>query len=86
MARQRRRRPPTRKRKRRGFADASRRRIVRGKVDEFDYKDVVTLQRMLTAHGKMHSRKRSGLTAKEQRSAALAVKRARFMALLPYVS
>jgi small subunit ribosomal protein S18 len=81
-----RRRPGPRRRRRRRSADTARRRIVRGKVAEFDYKDVATLQRMLTAHGKMHSRKRSGLNAKEQRSAALAIKRARYMALLPYVS
>jgi len=79
-------RQPAKKKRRRKSGDAARRRIVRGKVDEFDYKDVATLQRMLTAHGKMHSRKRSGLSAGEQRSAALAVKRARFLALLPYVS
>jgi len=73
-----------RKRKRR-LAEASKRRIFRERDIEFDYKDVASLQRLLTVHGKMFSRKRSGLTAGEQRSATQAVKRARFMALLPYV-
>lgn len=78
-------RAAARKRRRRRLVAASRRRVVRGQTHQFDYKDVATLQRLLTSHGKMHSRRRSGLTAKEQRSAALAVKRARFMALLPFV-
>jgi small subunit ribosomal protein S18 len=74
------------KRKRaRRLAEASKRRVFREKEKEFDYKDVATLQRLLTTHGKLFSRKRSGLTATEQRRATLAVKRARFMALLPYV-
>ncbi|MBN2448245.1 MAG: 30S ribosomal protein S18 [Phycisphaerae bacterium] len=74
------------KRKRaRRLAEASRRRVFTEKEKVFDYKDVASLQRLLTTHGKMFSRKRSGLNAREQRSAALAVKRARFMALLPYV-
>jgi small subunit ribosomal protein S18 len=74
------------KRKRmRRLAEASKRRIFREKDKEFDYKDVNTLQRLLTTHGKLFSRKRSGLTAREQRNATVAVKRARFMALLPYV-
>jgi len=39
-----------------------------------------------SAQGKLFSRKRTGLSAMAQRRVALAVKRARFMALLPYVS
>lgn len=73
-----------RKRKRR-LAEASKRRLFREKDKEFDYKDTSTLSRLLTTHGKLFSRKRSGLTAREQHSATQAVKRARFMALLPYV-
>jgi small subunit ribosomal protein S18 len=65
--------------------DASRRRVIHEVDKVFDYKDIPTLQRLLTAHGKLFSRKRSGLTAAEQRSATQAVKRARFIALLPYV-
>jgi small subunit ribosomal protein S18 len=50
-----------------------------------DYKDVFTLKKMCTSQGKMFSRKRSGSCAAFQRAVADAVKRARFMALLPYV-
>jgi len=49
-----------------------------------DYKDVETLQKLLTNRGKIYSRKRSGNCAKCQRKAKMAIKRARFMALLPF--
>lgn len=51
-----------------------------------DYKDTETLKRMLSGNGKILSRKRTGASAMEQRMVARAVKRARYMALLPYVS
>jgi small subunit ribosomal protein S18 len=50
-----------------------------------DYKEVELLRKFLTASSKMMSRKRAGTSATEQRAVRLAVKRARFMALLPYV-
>ena len=50
-----------------------------------DYKDVTNLKKLITSQGKLFSRKRSGLCAAFQREAGLAVKRARFMGLLPYV-
>ncbi len=50
-----------------------------------DWKDVPTLQRLCTGQGKLLSRKRAFNSARSQRLAKLAVKRARFMALLPYV-
>src|SRR5262245_22036607 len=50
-----------------------------------DYKDVPTLKKLCTSQGKMFSRKRSGSCAAFQRAVKDAVKRARFMALLPYV-
>ena len=50
-----------------------------------DYKEVELLRKFLTASSKMMSRKRAGTNASEQRAVRLAVKRARFMALLPYV-
>lgn len=50
-----------------------------------DYKDVPSLKKLMTSQGKMFSRKRSGLCAAYQRAVATAVKRARFMGLLPYV-
>ncbi len=75
-----------RKRKTRRFGDSARFRGGRLKLEEIDYKDVATLQRLTSAQGKLFSRKRSGLNAPAQRLVSLAVKRARFMALLPYVS
>lgn len=50
-----------------------------------DYKDVETLKRFLNPNGRILSSRRTGLTAKNQRSFAEAVKRARFMALLPFI-
>ncbi|MFO0876800.1 MAG: 30S ribosomal protein S18 [Gemmataceae bacterium] len=50
-----------------------------------DYKDVPTLKKLCTSQGKLFSRKRSGNCAAFQRAVKDAVKRARFMALLPYV-
>ena len=51
---------------------------------QFDYKDTETLKRFLNPYGKILPRRRTGLTAAGQRAVAEAVKRARFMALLPY--
>ena len=50
-----------------------------------DYKDVSNLKKLVTGQGKLYSRKRSGLCATYQRASANAVKRARFMGLLPFV-
>jgi small subunit ribosomal protein S18 len=50
-----------------------------------DYKDIETLKKFLNPHGKILPRRRTGLSAHSQRALALAVKRARFMALLPYI-
>jgi small subunit ribosomal protein S18 len=49
-----------------------------------DYKNVEELRRLMTPNGKIYSRKRLGTTAREQRLVAQAIKRARYMALLPY--
>ena len=50
-----------------------------------DYKDVRRLQRFLTERGKILPRRATGLTAKQQRQVACSIKRARMIALLPYV-
>ncbi|HVY73162.1 MAG TPA: 30S ribosomal protein S18 [Candidatus Paceibacterota bacterium] len=50
-----------------------------------DYKDTETLKKFLNPHGKIMPRRRTGLSAPNQRALAQAVKRARFMALLPYI-
>jgi small subunit ribosomal protein S18 len=51
-----------------------------------DYKDVYRLKRFTSRRGRMIPRSRSGLCSKHQRQVAQAIKRARFMALLPYVA
>jgi small subunit ribosomal protein S18 len=60
-------------------------RFCRGKIAEVDYKDVPTLIKLTTQQGKLFSRKRSGNCARHQRSSKKAIKRARFLALIPYV-
>ncbi len=55
-------------------------------IKHIDYKDVDVLKKFLNPHARVMSRKRTGLTAKNQRLLANAVKRARFMGLLPFVS
>ena len=56
------------------------------KIKYIDYKDVDLLKKFLNPHARMMSRKRTGVSAKYQRMLAEAVKRARFIGLLPYVS
>ncbi len=73
------------RRARRSF-DTGRFRGPRIKSEEIDYKDVAMLQRVTSAQGKLFSRKRTGLDAECQRRVALALKRARFIALMPYVT
>ncbi|HRH26772.1 MAG TPA: 30S ribosomal protein S18 [Parcubacteria group bacterium] len=55
-------------------------------IKHIDYKDVELLKKFLNPHARMIARKRTGVTAKNQRNLAMAIKRARFMGLLPYVS
>lgn len=51
-----------------------------------DYKDVELLRMFITPNGQITGHKRSGFSAKQQRSFGEAVKRARFMGLLPYIA
>jgi len=53
-------------------------------VKEVDYKNADTLRHFISAQAKIMPRKRSHLCAKHQRRLAMAIKRARFMALLPF--
>ncbi|OPX25288.1 MAG: 30S ribosomal protein S18 [Planctomycetales bacterium 4484_123] len=73
-------------RKRFRYREQTKCRFCRDKVREIDYKNVAALQKLTTQQGKMFSRKRSGNCARHQRSARRAIKRARFLGLLPYVS
>jgi small subunit ribosomal protein S18 len=58
---------------------------VRPRPMYIDYKDLELLGKLITRNGKLMGRRKSGCTAASQHAVALAVKRARFMALLPYV-
>lgn len=55
-------------------------------VAYFDYKDFKTLQRYVNTYGQIEVRKKTGLTESEQRHLARAIKRARHIALLPFVA
>ncbi len=59
--------------------------FTQAKFKDIDYKDLDTLKRFITERGKILPRRVSGATAFFQRRLALAVKRARHMALLPFV-
>jgi small subunit ribosomal protein S18 len=61
-------------------------RFCRRQEDYVDYKDIETLAKLLTNRGKIYSRKRSGNCASCQRKVRKAIKRARFMAFLPYTA
>jgi len=56
------------------------------KATSIDYKDLSKLRRFVSERGKILPRRMSGVCAKHQRMLAMAVKRARVMALLPYMS
>lgn len=56
------------------------------KTEVIDYKDVAKLKKYLTESGKILPRRMTGVCARHQRELAVAIKRARQMALLPYVA
>jgi len=60
--------------------------IAERNIEHIDYKDIELLKKFLNPHARMISRKRSGISSKHQRQLANAVKRARFLALIPYTS
>lgn len=69
--------------------DLSRRRycsLCREKVEEVDYKDVKMLRRFVSERGKIKTRRVTGTCRRHQRQLAVAIKRAREMALLPYTA
>ncbi len=55
-------------------------------IKYIDYKDIDILKKFLNPHSRLMSGERTGVSTKNQRKLALAVKRARFMGLLPYVA
>ena len=54
-------------------------------VENIDYKDLALIRRFISDRGKIRSRRVTGLSRRQQQQLALAVKRAREVALLPYV-
>ncbi|HEY9796614.1 MAG TPA: 30S ribosomal protein S18 [Leptolyngbyaceae cyanobacterium] len=54
--------------------------------DPIDYKDIDLLRKFITERGKILPRRITGLTAKQQRYLTTAIKRARLIALLPFVN
>jgi small subunit ribosomal protein S18 len=56
------------------------------KAEDIDYKSIDLLRGYITERGKILSRRKTGACARHQRMLAVAIKRARFLALLPYVS
>ena len=60
--------------------------FCREKVEEVDYKNIAQLRRYISEKGKIRSRRITGACRRHQVQVAAAVKRAREMALLPYVT
>ena len=59
--------------------------FTQNNIKYVDYKDTEILKKFLNPHGRIMARKRTGISSKYQRQLAVAVKRARFLGLLPYV-
>jgi small subunit ribosomal protein S18 len=70
---------------RRAFDRNRPRKYTKINVETIDYKDLTTIRRFISDRGKIRSRRVTGLSRRHQRQLALAVKRARELALLPYV-
>jgi small subunit ribosomal protein S18 len=79
---------PTRRRDRKGGPGGGRRKscqYCRDKVEFVDYKDITSLRKFISDRGKIRSRRITGACRRHQNQIATAVKRARELALLPYV-
>jgi len=60
-------------------------RFTKDDLFEVDYRDIGVIGRFVSSQGKINPRKRSGVSAFYQRQMNIAIKRARYLALLPYV-
>jgi len=58
---------------------------INPQITRFDYKDTELLKKFINPHGKIMPRRRTGLSAAAQRNLSEAIKRARYMVLLPYI-
>jgi len=88
VAKQRTRKPARRRDKKAGPGGGRRKSCpyCKDKVEQVDYKDIGTLRRFVSERGKIRSRRISGACRRHQSQVATAVKRARELALLPYVA
>src|ERR1700684_4709366 len=89
MAKARGRGKPVRRRDKKGGIGSARRKSCqhcRDKIEQVDYKDVVSLRKFTPERGKIRSRRITGSCRRHQVQIATAVKRARELALLPYVN
>src|ERR1700742_1285017 len=80
---------PGRRREKRGGPSSGRRKPClhcKDKIDQVDYRDIGTLRKFISEKGKIRSRRISGACRRHQSQIARAVKRARELALLPYVN
>ncbi len=55
-------------------------------IKHIDYKDVDVLKKFVNPNGRILSRKKTNMTAKNQRKLAMAIKQSRFMGLMPYIA
>ncbi len=88
MAKQRNRKP-ARRRDKKGGPGSGRRKscpFCKDKIEQVDYKDTSALRRLISERGKIRSRRLTGACRRHQNQIATAVKRARELALLPYVN
>jgi small subunit ribosomal protein S18 len=81
-------RTPSRRRPGAGGPDGRRKscHFCKDKVEDVDYKNLNHLRRFMSEKGKIRNRRITGACRRHQRQVAVAVRRAREMALLPYVS
>jgi small subunit ribosomal protein S18 len=79
----------TRRRDKKGGMGSGRRKpclFCKDKIEQVDYKDIETLGKYVSERGKIRSRRITGACRRHQNQVATAVKRARELALLPYVN
>jgi small subunit ribosomal protein S18 len=89
VAKQRKEGKTARRKEKKGGMGSGRRKpclFCKDKVEQVDYKDIATLSKFISERGKIRSRRLTGACRRHQNQVAVAVKRARELALLPYVN
>lgn len=89
MAKQRKEAKTARRKDKKGGVGSGRRKpclFCKDKVEQVDYKDIATLSKFVSERGKIRSRRLTGACRRHQNQVSVAVKRARELALLPYVN